>query len=48
MSGFSWFKTLFKQPLTEFLSSKTSKFEMPPIREVVSLEKMDNFYIGRI
>jgi hypothetical protein len=25
-----------------------SKFEMPPKSKVVSLEKLDNFYIGRI
>jgi hypothetical protein len=50
---FPWFKTLFKRPLTEFLSSNTSKFEMPPIRKVVSLEMMNNFwpiskYLGEI
>jgi hypothetical protein len=50
---FPWFKTLFKRPLTEFLSSSTSKFEMPPIRKVVSLEMTNNFwpiskYLGEI
>jgi hypothetical protein len=30
-SGFSWRKTLFIWPLTEFLSFESSKFEMPPI-----------------
>jgi hypothetical protein len=44
---FPRFKTLFKRPLTEFLSSNTSKFEMPPIGKVVSLETTNNFYIGR-
>jgi hypothetical protein len=46
-SAFAQLKTLFIWPLTEFLSFKTSKFEMPPIMEVVSLEKMYNFFIGR-
>jgi hypothetical protein len=40
-------QTLFIWPLTEFLSFKTSKFEMPQIRKVVSLDKMYNFFIGR-
>jgi hypothetical protein len=47
VQDFPWFKTLFKRPLTEFLSSKTSKFEMPPIGKVVSLKMTNNFYIGR-
>jgi hypothetical protein len=37
-SAFTRLKTLFTWPLTEFLSFKTSKFGMPPIRKVVFLE----------
>jgi hypothetical protein len=34
--------------LTKFFTIFHSKFEMPPKRKVVSLEKLDNFYIWRI
>jgi hypothetical protein len=33
--------------LTKFFTLFHSKFEMPPKSKVVSLEKLDNFYIGR-
>jgi hypothetical protein len=44
---FSCLETLFKIALTKFLSILHSKFEMPPIRKMVSLKKMHNFCIGR-
>jgi hypothetical protein len=43
ISVFARLKTLFIWPSSEFLSLKTSKFEMLPIREVVSVEKLENF-----
>jgi hypothetical protein len=33
--------------LTKFSTLFHSKFKMPPNMKVVSLEKLDNFYIGR-
>jgi hypothetical protein len=36
-----------KLQLTEFFSIFHSKSAMPPKSKVVSLEKLDNFYIGR-
>jgi hypothetical protein len=46
VQDFPWFKTLFKRPLTEFLSSNTSKFEMPPIGKVVFLETRKTFILA--
>jgi hypothetical protein len=36
-----------KAGLTEILNKFHSKFQMPPIIKIVSLEKANNFYIGR-
>jgi hypothetical protein len=45
-TGSARLQLLFNLPLTKFLSLKSSNFEMPPIRKVVSLEKMYKFCIG--
>jgi hypothetical protein len=46
VQDFPWLKTLFKQPLTAFLSSNTSKFEVPPIKKVVSHETTTTFILA--
>jgi hypothetical protein len=46
VQDFPRFKTLFKWPLTRFLSSNTSNFEKPPIGKVVSLETTNNFILA--
>jgi hypothetical protein len=33
--------------LTKFFTNSLSKFEMPIYMKVVSLNKLDNFYVGR-